>query len=271
MFPQLTGKTTNTPQYNAKGLGRDNTMINGVATQNLGGNSLTQQLRSVQNWLASQGSKTFQEGRDTTDVGIQGFGTAGNTTGEALDTTRSALATLSPAESYWSKLLSGDKQAMNEAIAPTALQVGSNYANAASNVAMNQPRGGYAGVLSAGLPQKQAAELNSYLYNLQPTAATNMNTIAGTKNAIAGTQGNIAGVQGQLANWLASLGIDISKLGLSSMDSASQSLLGGRGQDVTEHGQAMQMATALASELMGDVTKGITASMTKSNPAIAKG
>jgi hypothetical protein len=257
MFPGLTNlKTNNAPAVNMNGLGGDNKNVGGIATQNLGGNSLTQQMRSIQNWLATQGADTYQQGRNVTDTGLQGFGTAADstntamgTTGTALDTTKGALNTLSPAESYWTKLLSGDQKTMNEAIAPTATQVGLNYANATSAANQNTARGGYAGVLSAGLPQAQAREVNNELYKLQPTAATNLNTIANTRNSIAGTQGNIAGVQGniagvqgQLANWLASLGIDISKLGLQGVLGANDSLLGGRGQDVTEHGQAMNLA-----------------------------
>lgn len=249
MFPGLSGlKTNNQPQVNSKGLGGDNTLNNGIATQNLGGNSLTQQLRSTQNLMGTQGSGLLQQGQDIYNTGIQGFGTAGQTTGEALDTTRGALKTLSPAEDYWTKLLSGDQHTMNEAISPTTTQAGRNWANTNSNIAMGSPRGGYAGVLSAGTPQAMTREVNEELYKLQPTAATNLNTIANTKNAVGGTQSNIAGVQGQLANWLSSLGVDVSKLGAGLLDSLSQSLLGGRGQDVAEHGQAMQLAGQTAAD-----------------------
>ncbi len=243
MFPGLTGnKSMYQPYANMSGLGRDNQAVSGVATQNLGGNSLTQQLRSVQNLMSTQGSQAFGEGRDTTGTGIQGFGTAGNSAGTAMGTTGQALQTLSPAEDYWTKLLSGDQHTMMQAISPYATQAAMNYGNAAGSVQHNMPRGGFSSVIPAGLPQAQARDVNQQLYALQPQAATNLNTIAGTKNQIAGTQGNISGIQGQLANWLASLGIDVSKLGAGMLDSASQSLLGGRGQDVNEHGQAMSLA-----------------------------
>ncbi len=284
MFPGLTNlKTNNAPQVNTTGLGGDNKNINGIATQNLGGNSETQTMRSLQNWLATNGANTYQQGQDVTNTGLQGFGTAADTTGTALgstktalgsagtamDTTGKALGSLSPAEDYWTKLLSGDKTTQLQAIAPAATQAGQNYANASTGIQQQQARGGYAGVLSAGLPQAQAREVNNMLYQLQPTAATNLNTIANTKNSIAGTQGNIAGVQnnvagtqnniagvqGQLAQWLSSLGIDISKLGLSGVQSANDSILNARGQDVAEHGQNMalagQSANAYANLLKG--------------------
>ena len=276
MFPGLTNiKSNNAPSTNMSGLGSDNTNINGIATQDLGGNSLTQMMRSLQNYLSTTGAGTYQMGQDVTAAGLPGFGTAADSTGTAMgstgtamDTTKTALNTLSPAQDYWQKLLSGDQHTMNQAIAPTATQANLNYANAATGAAQNTARGGYAGVVAAGLPQAQAREVNTALYNLQPTAATNLNTIAGTQaniggvqNNIAGTQGNIAGIQGQLANWLSSLGIDISKLGLAGLQGANDSIMQGRGQDVTEHGQEMNMATQLAGDAMSGASSGVTTSM----------
>lgn len=252
MFPGLTGQTNSSPFANLKGMDKKNmTGVGPIATQNLGGNSLTQALRSIQNFGSSQGAQTFGEGRDITTAGVQGFDTAGKSTGEAMDTTRGALGTLSPAEDYWTKLLSGDEKTMNEAISPYATKAGTNYANLNTQANMNLPKGGYAGVLSAGLPQAQAREVNEQLFKLQPQAATNLNTIAGTKNSIAGTQGNIAGIQGQISNWLSSLGIDVSKLGANFLQMAADSLLGGRGQDVAEHGQSMQLAGEAAKSYTG--------------------
>lgn len=258
MFPGLTNLKNQTPYVNQRGLDKGNLLLNGpIATQNLGGNSLTQMLRSLQNYTATQGAQTFGEGRDITSTGLQGFGTAAGSTNEAMGTTRSALGTLNPAEDYWTKLLSGDQHTMNQAISPFATQAGTNYANVQTQANQGMPRGGYAGVLSAGLPQAQVRDVNQELFKLQPAAATNLNTIAGTKNTIAGTQGNIAGIQGQISNWLSSLGIDVSKLGQNFLQMAADSLLGGRGQDVTEHGQATQMATTLAGDFLGGVDKGL--------------
>lgn len=251
MFPGLTNLKSTNPYQNTTGIGNDNKAVGGLATQNLGGNSLTQYMRSMQNYMGTQGAATFGEGRDITNTGIQGFGPAGDAADEALGTTRKALDTLSPAEDYWTKLLSGDQKTMNQAISPTATQAGTNYANAISNVNMNGARGGYSSTLAAGMPFAQAREVNEQLYKLQPTAATNLNTIAGTKNTIAGTQGNIAAVKGQLATWLSSIGIDVSKLGAGFLDMASQSLMAGRGQDVGEHGQAMSLAGQLAGDATG--------------------
>jgi hypothetical protein len=225
-----------------------------VATQNLGGNSLTQTMRSAQNYGLTQGPATFDFGQGLTSAGVQGFNTAGDTSNEALGTTRGALSTLSPAESYWSKLLSGDQKTMNEAISPYATQSGLNWANVQTGAGYNMPRGGYSATVQAGAPAAHAREVNEQLFKLQPAAAQQLNTIAQTKNQIAGQQGNIAGIQGQLSTWLSSIGIDVSKLGQNFFDMALKSLMEGRGQDVAEHGQAMNMATTLGSQLMGDIS-----------------
>jgi hypothetical protein len=262
MFPGLTNlKTPGAPPVNSSGLSGDNQMQGGIATQNLGGNSLTEMMRSLQNWLSTSGTGSYQTGQGVTAAGIPGFGTAGDTTGTALDTTKAASSTLDPAQSYWSKLLSGDTATTNAAMAPTITQAGLNYANANTNINQNTPRGGFAGVVSAGLPQAEAREVNNQLYSLQPTAATNLNTIAQTRNAIGGTQSNIAGIQGQLANWLSSLGVDISKLGLTGLQTANDSLMTGRGQDVGEHNASMSMAGQLASGLESGITSGVTTGM----------
>lgn len=250
MFPGLTNLKSNTNYQPIAGIGKDNQQVGPIATQKLGGNSLTQTMRSGQNYGLTQGVQTFGEGRGITDTGVQGFGTAGASAGTAMGTTGKALDSLAPAEDYWTKLLSGDQHTMNEAISPYATQAGQNYANATSQVAMGGARGGYSSTLAAGMPFAQARDVNEQLYKLQPTAATNLNTIANTKNAVAGTQGNIAGVQGQLATWLSSIGIDVSKLGQGWFDTAMQSLMTGRGQDVGEHGQSM----TLAGQLAGDAT-----------------
>jgi hypothetical protein len=314
MFPSLTGGNNNaaarTP-VNTKGLGRDNQFTGGgpIATQNLGGNSLTQMMRSLQNYQTTQGAQTFGQGQDITNAALPGFGVAGDTatagrgfadtamgttgtamdttrtamdtTGTAMDTTKRASAALDPAESYWTKLLSGDQATMNQAISPYATQAAQNYGNAVTQVGQNMPRGGYSAALQSQMPFAQARDVNEQLYKLQPQAAAGLNTVAGTRGQIGGVQGNIAGtqgqiggtqgqiasVQGQLANilgnlglnqaqiakMLADVGIDTSKLGLGLLDQGSTSLTTGRGQDVGEHGQAMQMGTTLAQQLMKDM------------------
>lgn len=251
MFPQLTGQRPSRTQVNSTGIGGDNKMIGPIATQNLGGNSLTQMMRSMQNYMGTEGANTYGFGQDIIGTGMQGFGTAGDTTGTALDTTRSALGTLSPAESYWSKLLSGDRDTVNEAISPVATRAGLNAANISRQAAANMPRGGYSAILQAQAPQQVARTVNEAVANLQPVAATQLNTIAGTKNNIAGTQGQIAQLQGQLANWLSTLGVDVSKLGQNFIQMMAQSLMEGRGQDVTEHGQSMQLAGDAARTAVG--------------------
>lgn len=249
MFPGLSGIKNTTPFTNATP-GGNNNMVGSIATQNLGGDSLTQMMRSLQNYLATQGQSTFNTGADMTTAGAQGFGTAGTSTGTAMDTSNKALATLDPSTAYWTKLLSGDQNTMNQAVAPYATQVGTNIANATTNAQQNSAKGGYAAAQTAGMPFAQSQLVNNALMQLQPTAAAGLNTNAGTVNNVAGTQGNIAGIQGQLANWLASLGVNVSSLGANLLGTANNSLMTGRGQDVNEHNNNVSAGAALGGDLM---------------------
>ena len=79
---------------------------------------------------------------------------------------------------YYAKLLSGDKAAMAEAIAPEAQRIGSNYAMAANSARSNMARGGYASSTLANLPFKQAGETNTLLQTLRPNAAAAMGNLA---------------------------------------------------------------------------------------------
>jgi hypothetical protein len=78
---------------------------------------------------------------------------------------------------YYAKLLSGDKAAMAEAIAPEAQRIGSNYAMASNTARTVMPRGGYASTTMANLPFRQAGEINTLLQTLRPGAAAAMGTL----------------------------------------------------------------------------------------------
>ena len=98
---------------------------------------------------------------------------------------------------YYAKLLSGDKAAMAEAIAPEAQRIGSNYAMAANSARSNMARGGYASSTLANLPFKRAGETNTLLQLLRPNAAAAMGNLA----LGAGQLGNATG-----SNMISALG-----------------------------------------------------------------
>lgn len=241
----------------------------GLAPEALNGNSLTQRIRALLNYLQSQGQQTYGYGQslvgagaDATKPASDTAGTALGTTGTALGTTTAADEALSPAMKYWQGVLAGGPEAQ-AAIAPTATQISKNLTGALSTVD-NMPRGGYSASLRASLPTAAAGQVNTALLNLQPTAATNLNTIANTKNAIAGTQNNIAGtqtgvgsLQAQIAQLLGQLGLGVMGQGSGLLGQANSGASSMRGQDVNEHGQAL----SLAGQLAGDASQGYIANL----------
>ena len=143
---------------------------------------------------------------------------------------------------YYSKLLSGDKAAMAEAIAPEAQRIGSNYAMAANSARSNMARGGYASSTLANLPFKQAGETNTLLQLLRPNAAAAM--------------GNLALGAGQLGNATGSN--MISALGASNQ--AGQGILGTGTQqqgNLLQNQQAQQQQMYQQGQGIGSLLQGI--------------
>lgn len=211
-----------------------------LTTQPISGDSLTQYFRSLSNQMGQTGAGAFNTG-----AGVFGQGVGG--VGGAQDTATKALATLDPAAQYWNAILQGGPAA-TAAIAPYATQVGTNYANAGAAARSGMPAGGYSSTIQAGLPFAQARDVNNTLLQLQPTAATNLNTVAGT-------QAGIGGLQGNLAQLLLQGGINQEGVGSNLLQSALQSLLQKMGINVTESGQNKQLASSLANTAANTATK----------------
>jgi hypothetical protein len=260
--------------------GQGNTYkVGDIATEGVDNSqdSLTQFLRSMQNYLATTGKSSYGQGEDKTNYAASELlpggkadtaaGTAMGTTGTALDTSNTALNTLKPAQSYWEKILSGDQDTMDKAIAPYATQAGTNYANATSQAQMNAPRGGYAAAMSANLPFALNRDVNNQLFSLQPQAATNLNTIAGTQGQIGGLQNNIAGTQGQIgglysqiANILGQLGISQSSLGANLLNQSGGLATARRGQNTQVDMNNINNLTHGLTALTGDISQGYNVS-----------
>ncbi len=187
------------------------------------GNSLTRYLRSINNQQGQQGNQAF------------GAGTA--LLGQGAGIVDRGVSTFQQPLDYWSALLSGDKTAMGKAVGPYAAAVGKQFENAGRAADTTLPRGGYRSTAQAELPTQKAGLISNQLLGLQPQAAQQMTGIA---------------------SLLSSLGLDVGKLGLGEQGMGSQvigqllqSLLTGRGQDVSEHGQSMSLAGQLGSSLIG--------------------
>lgn len=197
--------------------------IGGPANEAVSGDSLTQFIRSLQNYLENQGSSTFGFGQALTGQGAQGVGAA-NTT-------------LQPSTDYWTKLLSGDPATMTSAVAPTANAINQQYDTATRQAVSQSPRGGYMSGQLAALPWQKAATIGNLYQSLQPTAATNLSSNAG--------------IQGGLAQILGQLGLGTMGQGSTLTQAAANLALGRRGQNVQELGQNKSLAGTLGAAAMG--------------------
>lgn len=221
-----------------------------LTTQPIAGDSLTQYFRSLSNQMGQTGAGTFNSGQSVFNQGVGAVPTAQGTAGTALGTTQAAQGTIDPAIAYWMSILKGGPEA-TAAIAPYATQVGKNYASADSGARSMLPAGGFASTVRAGLPFAQAHDVNTSLLQLQPTAAQNLNTLAGTQTGIANAQTNVGGLQGNLANLLMQGGLGQEGVGQSLLQSVLSALLQKMGINVTESGQNKQLAASLANSAMG--------------------
>ena len=181
----------------------------GLATEPIEGNSLTQYLRSLNNYSGLSGQTNLTTG--------------GRMAGQSGD--------------YWSRILSGNPSAIAQAMAPTINATNAAYKSAANTVDKFAPMGGGRSSTMANAPYAHAGAMSNIIAQAQPLAAQNLATLGTTEQS----------------------------LGLQQLQQALASLLGMRGQDVTEHGQAMDMATALAGNLMGGVSSGINTAMQTGN------
>ena len=224
-----------------------------LATQPISGDSLTQYFRSLSNQLGQTGAGAFNTGMGVFGQGVNYAGTPQTTFGTAGDTLGRASSTLDPAEAYWNAILKGGPEA-TAAVAPYATMVGQNYANAANTAATTMPRGGYASTVSAQLPFAQARDVNNSLLQLQPQAAQQLNTVAGTRAGIGQAQTGLGGAQSGLAGLLMQGGLSQQGIGSNMLQAALQSILQKMGINVTESGQNKALAGSLAGTAMGGAT-----------------
>lgn len=192
------------------------------ANEAISGDSLTQFIRSLQNYLENQGSASYGYGQQLTGQAAGGLNTA-NTT-------------LQPSTDYWTKLLSGDPATMANAVAPTANAINTQFDTQARQAAMSGPRGGYQATNLANLPWQKAATIGGLYQSLQPQAA-------------AGLSQN-AGIQGSLAQILGQLGLGTSQLGAGLSNDAANLALGRRGQNVAQSNAALGAASSLGGSAM---------------------
>jgi hypothetical protein len=136
----------------------------------------------------------------------QQSGAGQKTTASGLDTTKAGLSTLGGPLAYWQKLMSGNRAAMNQAVAPEANAARSaSDATARQTAATGTARGGG----TAGTSQQRQTDLNAQIDNLlfgvRPEAAKQTADIGKTQADIGLDTAQIGNQQLQQA--LAALGI----------------------------------------------------------------
>lgn len=177
-----------------------------IKSEPLQGNSLIQFLRSLNNFTGGQGASSLEQGRDVFGGGIQAFQ-------QPFD--------------YYSKILSGDRNATAAYLAPQTKMIDDQFAAATKASEQNMPMGGYRSQRLADLPFEKAGIVSQGILNAQPQAAQQLS---------------------QMAQTLASLGLNQQQIAAALLSMTGQHQLGVRGQDVAEGGQWKQM--------LGDIAQG---------------
>lgn len=180
-----------------------------IVSEPIEGNSLTQYIRSMADYLGKQGPQTFQTGQQNVQSGIQG--------------TANAAETINPAVKYWMSLLSGDHAKVAEALAPEIQAIQAQDAQARQQSTEMAGRGGGRTQTLQQQPFQTAGKIQNLVSGVRPQAAQQLP--------------GIAGVQGQLAGQIGQFGTAQTGAGAGLLQLGSGTQLGVRGQDVSEGGQ----------------------------------
>lgn len=183
-----------------------NPMSGNLATEPVTGDSLTQFLRSITNFLGASGQS--------------GMATGAGTTGTGQDIFTGATKGAQPSLDYWSAILSGDPTATAKALAPMTDTVSKQYDAAARQTETGAPRGGGRSSALAEAPFQKAGAVGNIAAGLQPAAAT---SLAGTETALA-----------QLGLGETAAGTAQSGLGIEQIMGALSGLLQRRGQNTAQ-------------------------------------
>lgn len=203
------------------------------------------------NTTSSAGQQLLGAGTGTTNTGLQQVNSGLGQVNTGQGTLATSLSTLDPSIAYWNAILSGNPQALAAATAPTANALSSVYSGATNNASMNNPAGGYRSTTMAALPQSYASQVGNYLLGLQPTAAQNLNTLAGTQAGIGSAQGQLGLGTSQVGLGTGQLGLGQSQLGSNLLVQALNQLMQKIGINQQASNAALGAGAQLGSSLIG--------------------
>ena len=162
---------------------RDNDRYSlGLATEPIEGNSMTQYLRSLNNYSGLSGQTNLTTG--------------GRMAGQSGD--------------YWSRILSGNPSAIAQAMAPTINATNAAYKSAANTVDKFAPMGGGRSSVMANAPYAHAGAMSNIIAQAQPLAAQSLATLGTAEQNIGLSQ-----LQQALASLLEMRGQDVNEHGQS--------------------------------------------------------
>lgn len=107
-----------------------------------------------------------------------GFRRAEGLGGVADDFLSTGRESYQPAIDYWSKLLSGDRQTINEAVGPETTRIAQNYEGAKTAATQFAPMGGGRSQLLAEIPFQRGRDISALISSLRPEAAKQLSAIA---------------------------------------------------------------------------------------------
>lgn len=180
--------------------------------------SLTQAMRSLTNMLGTSGPQLIGQGQ-------KGYATGQQTLAGAIPTLKQSLQGLAAPEQYYQNLLSGDKAAMESAVAPETSSILDQYRGKRSQMAKLGPRGGGTNEAIAGSQFGQAGDVAKVLQSVRPQAAQGATQVAGQRADVGKGIANVGQAQ-------AGLGLSESGQGIQQLQEALQGLLARRGQNM---------------------------------------
>jgi hypothetical protein len=127
-----------------------------------------------------------------------------------LGITQGGLQTLAAPTAFYQQLLSGNPQAVTQALAPTASNLSQIYSGATTQANQGMPGGGYRASTLAGLPFAQAQQVGNAALGLQPAAA----------QALTGIGGEVA----QIGQGVSGIGLGVGGMGTTLTAQGLQSL-----------------------------------------------
>jgi len=195
----------------------------GVNPEPIDGDSLTKYLRASTNQTGSLLPQFLQQGANQFNSG-QGILNQG-------------VGNVNAATGFFSPLLNGNRAQMTNMLAPEIGQINQANQQKMNEIATLDPRGGGR---NSALVQQEFAPLeqtNQLLQTIRPQAA-------GQMGALGQLLAQIGGQQQQQ-------GLSQYGLGLECNNQLLQTLLGRRGQNVTESGQNKQLASSLTGDVIG--------------------